>query len=170
MILKLEEVTPGKTLTRDLDYSRETIQAMMGDIDLEGIRAHLQFRTDPLGHTVHYRIHAQAKPACIRCGQPVDLDVSANDWLSLRTQHPNEDHVVLDASEMNVRFLEQPVLDLREFILETIELALPDYPRHEDGHPGCASDEDAGSEDKASPFEALSKYLEPKDGQSTVND
>jgi uncharacterized metal-binding protein YceD (DUF177 family) len=160
MPLRLEEITPGKTLEREVTINREIIEMVTGEVTFKDIHANLAIRSDPLGYVVHCRATGEVEMACIRCGAPMEQEIATDDWISLRTQQPDQTHIVLDKAEMNIRFLDEQVLDLDRFVLETVELELPDYPRHEDGDQTCQSTLDnAPQEEKISPFDVLSKYL-----------
>ncbi|MDJ0835820.1 MAG: YceD family protein [Acidobacteriota bacterium] len=165
MRIRLEEIQPNKTVTRELDLERETINGVSGEVVLEDVHATLRLRTDPLGFVVHYDVTGRAVTDCIRCGEPLVLDVAQSDWISLRVSQPDEQHIVLNQTEMNVRFITEPELDLVQFVKEAIELAVPDYPRHEENHSECqaafsAEPEEVTDTESASPFQALAKYLE----------
>jgi uncharacterized metal-binding protein YceD (DUF177 family) len=160
MLLRLETIDPGKPLIRELELSRETIKTVTGDVEVRDVRAVLRFQTDPSGYITHYEIKALVEMSCIRCSGLISEEITTSDWVSLRTRQPRESHIVLASTEMNIRFLEQPELDLNRFVLETIELEISDYPRHEEGHPSCL--EPMGSKDpdpEKSPFDSLSEFL-----------
>ena len=163
MLINLDEIQPHKPLHREFDLDRDELTTLGGKVVMEGIRASFQFRIDPLGYLVHYKVRASAHAPCVRCSQSLACPVDVADWVSLRTVHPEQSHVVLDDSEMNVRFIQGPKFDMRSFVKEIIELELPVYPRHDDNEPECQklfAQEKGLSQQDGSPFNALSKYLE----------
>ena len=158
MLFRLDELQPGKTIAKTFESARAELETALGKLVITGITAHLKFRLDPLGYVVHYEAQAKVEAPCVRCGQPVTTQVKATDWVSLRTRQPEEGHLILDKSEMNVRFIADSEFDVEEFILETIELATPDFPRHEALNPACQVDEEPNvAED--SPFSSLARLL-----------
>lgn len=160
MLLNLHEVQPDKPLRRELEIPATTLNVVDGEARVSSVQASYRFQVDPLGFAVHYDIRAEARMTCIRCGEPVSQNVSIRDWISLRTRQPAETHVVLNDSEMNVRFTPEERLDLTDFTLELVELALPTYPRHADDHDHCHPQEAEMADTQDSPFSVLSKYLD----------
>ena len=161
MLFRLDQIHPGKTVRKDLELNDESLKTLAGTVTVSSVAAQLKFRTDPQGYVMHYDVTANAEPACIRCGEMAPTKIEASDWISLRTQQPEDATVVLNDSEMNVRFIYEPALDLREFVLELIELELPSYPRHQEEDPNCQDVETSHEdEDNSSPFQVLSKFLD----------
>jgi len=161
MHFHLDELQTGKEVQHELNLEREEIQTRSGVIIVQNLKAQLRFRMDPLGYVVKYTVRADAQCDCTRCGQSLQLEVDTEDWLALRVQQPEENLILLDNSEMNVRFIADKNVDLQSLVLEAVDLALPSFPRHEDDSSECLSEEAAtGSEEpKSSPFDVLSKYL-----------
>ncbi len=160
MLLRLDEIQPGKRVTKEVNLERETIETFAGEVVLDGIHARLCFRDDPLGYVVQYDVEAKAKMTCVRTGEPVCLDVTASDRISLRTEQPESAHVILAGSEMDVRFITDPNFDMRAFVLETIELELPAYPRIPEDQAADPPLPETQARDKESPFNVLSKLLD----------
>lgn len=160
MLLNLHEVQPDKPLRRELELPELALDAISGTVSVHDCHATFRFRVDPLGFAVHYDIRATARMDCIRCSEPVDSKIAVSDWVSLRTQQPPGTHLVLNDSEMNVRFIPDARLDLTAFTEEIVELELPTYPRHAEGSENCQPPEDTPADEQASPFSVLSKYLD----------
>lgn len=160
MLFRLELVQPGKTSERELDFEKVQIQQMTGEAVAEDIHAEFQFRIDPMGFVVHYKVRAEVEVACVRCAGSLTQSIDTANWISLRTQHPQDGHVVLEQSEMDIRFIEDDVVNLEELTIECIEMELADYPRHKEGDPQCVSSEELESAEKSSPFDVLSKFLD----------
>jgi len=161
MRLNLAEIRPGKTSKRHVSIEGARLETAGGAAEVRDIDADLRFGLDPLGYTVHYRVSARAEASCVATGKPVTFDIAVDDWLSLRTRHPEGSHVVLDDAEMNVRFITSDTLDLEAFVLEIVELEIPAYPRHPDADRMAAETQAAGDEeaDMDSPFSALARML-----------
>ena len=165
MRFRLDEIQPGKLVRKELKLDQASITTSNGVAHLENIEAELSFRLDPLGYVIHYKITGRVGIECVRCGNPLELALDLSDWISLRTRQPEHAHIVLDDSEMNIRFSNRPDFDLERFVTEVIELELPPYPKHESRDPACGvdlQDQEAKSEKESSPFEALSRLLESK--------
>jgi len=161
MLFRLEEIHPGKTVTREISLEEASIQMLTGQAVFTNIHAEFKCQCDPMGYVVHYHAKAHAAATCVRCGEQVDKEINTSDWISLRTKQPEESHIVLDDSEMNVRFIPDQTLDLKAFALEAIELELADYPRHDEGDPACKTAAELDMvEEKSSPFNVLSKFLD----------
>ena len=165
MLVRLEEIQPNTTLSREVNLDQVTIDGVSGPVVVEDVHAKLRMRTDPIGFAVHYDVTCRVSTDCIRCGESLCMDVSRSDWMSLRVSQPDEQHIVLSHAEMNVRFITEPKLDLVQFVMEAIELAVPDYPRHKEDHIECQAafspaPDEATEEEAASPFQALGKFLE----------
>lgn len=161
MRYNLNGLQSGKLVTKEIGLAREELGIANGRVVLENIDGKFRFQIDPSGFVVHYHIRGRVVAECVRCGKALDLDIDTSDWISLRTAQPNQSHIVLDDSEMNVRFITDSKIDLKVFTREVIELELPSYPRHEENHPSCRNMADPVSRPSpnSSPFETLSKYL-----------
>ncbi len=162
MLFQLDELKKGKQeIVREIDLPQEELQIQSGTATIHNLAAKLCFRLDPLGYAMHYEVRAQVTCDCIRCGAPLELAVNQDDWVSLRVQQPEEAHILLDDSQMNVRFITDNTVDLKSLVLEVVDLALPSFPRHADGVPNCAGTlaADGLAEPKSSPFDVLSKFL-----------
>ena len=165
MLFNLNDIETGKTVEKECHFPTSAIEAVAGPVQLRAVRATLRFRRDPLGFVVHYRIHANAGLACVRCGGTFWQDVTSEDWVSLRQQHPQGDHVILADAEMNVRFITSLSFDIARFVEENLELDLPAYPRHREDDPACLASGprvDPHRRATSSPFAVLSKYLDTK--------
>jgi uncharacterized metal-binding protein YceD (DUF177 family) len=159
--MRLDEIQPNKTISRTLVLERLEIED--GAIVLRDLTAELHFRRDPLGYVLRYDVRGQADMKCIRCNGPLTEELCVQDWVSLRLQQPEEHHIVLNDSEMNVRFIADHSFDMTRFVTEAVELALPDYPRHEEDDSACSTgfpEDPVLEEAKASPFQELSRYLD----------
>ncbi len=159
--MKLDELQPNKTISRTLVLDRLEIEA--GATVLQDVNAELRFRRDPTGYALRYDVHGQAQVKCIRCNGPLLEEIKVQDRVSLRLQQPEEHHLVLDDSEMNVRFIMDHSFDMTRFVTEVVELELPDYPRHAEGDSECRTEFPVDlerDEAKASPFQVLSRYLD----------
>lgn len=159
--MRLDELQPNKAISRTLVLDQFEIED--GAIVLEDVNAELRFQSDPLGYVLRYDVRGQAKTKCIRCNGPLVEEINIQDWVSLRLKQPEEHHIVLNDSEMNVRFIADHSFDMTRFVTEAVELELPDYPRHQDGDSECCTEypvDQEREEEKASPFQALSRYLD----------
>lgn len=161
MRFRLDELQKGKEVVRDIDLEREEIQIASGTADVHNLKAQLKFRIDPMGYVVKYSVCAEVICACVRCAENLQLEVDKTDWISLRVQQPEEGHILLDNSELNVRFITDTTLDLTRLALEIVELELPTFPRHPEDTPSCLTGlEGMGDEEeRSSPFDGLSKLL-----------
>ena len=159
MFIRLEDIQNGKTEHREVQIDRETIELVNDRAVITDGLGKLAFRRDPMGFVVKWEVTAKVTTPCIRCGVEFTQTVAGSDWTSLRTLQPEDGHVVLAGSEMNVRFLEDTNFDMNAFVLELVELECPTYPRHEEGDPECKALEAMQEEEKDSPFNVLSKFL-----------
>lgn len=162
MLFKLDVIQSTQATAKPVALQNQTLENVSGGALVRECTGELRLRRDSLGFTVHYDLKGSVVVSCNRCGEEMTLDVDEGHWVSLRIRQPDENHLVLNQGDMNVRFLATPELDLDQFVLETLEILLPDYPRHEDGNSACiaAYEAEGTQEDKASPFDVLSKYLE----------
>ncbi len=160
MLFRLEEVQPGKTVTREIALEEASIEMLSGKAVFTNIQGEFKCQCDPMGYVIHYRATAHVTTPCIRCGETLEKDIVASDWVSLRTSQPEDSHIVLGDAEMNVRFIPNQTLDMNAFALEVVELELADYPRHEEGDPACKAIAPEVVEEKSSPFNVLSKFLD----------
>jgi len=161
MHFHLDELQKGKEVLREFDLQREEIQTTSGTTVVQNLAAQLRFRQDPLGYVVKYMVRADVHCECIRCAGLLHLTVDKSDWMSLRVQQPEEGHILLDNSELNVRFITDKKVDLTSLALELVDLELPTFPRHPDHAPECIGEAvtEGHEEPKSSPFDVLSKYL-----------
>lgn len=161
MHFHLDELQKGKEVLRELDLQREEIQTSSGTAIVQNLTAQLRFRIDPLGYVVKYCVRADVHTECIRCAGLLQLEVNKTDWISLRVQQPEDGHILLDNSEMNVRFITDKKINLDSMALEVVDLALPSFPRHAENDAACTAEpvSQGQEEPKSSPFDVLSKYL-----------
>lgn len=162
MLFQLDELKKGKQeIVRELDLPQEELQIQSGTATIHNLAAKLRLRLDPLGYAMHYEVRAQVTCECIRCGAALELAVNCDDWVSLRVQQPEDAHILLDDSQMNVRFITDTTVDLKSLVLEVVDLALPSFPRHADDVAACSGNlaADGLAEPKSSPFDVLSKLL-----------
>lgn len=162
IVINLAILQSDKPLNRDCEWSRMEWETSAGLAVFHDVKCSFRIRTDPMGYVVKYEVEAKADIPCIRCGQPLHLAVKQTDWVSLRTRHPEDAHVILGDDELNIRFIEKPSFDEEQFVGEVIELELPTYPRHEEEHSSCKMSNQEHQEelDASSPFSVLSKYLD----------
>jgi len=160
MLVNLSEIEKNQTLTRHLEVEAMEVEAVSGVVKAKDLKAEFKFRIDPQGYLMSYQLTGKACVPCTRCGQEVIQELNYSDLLALRKKRPEEHHLVLNHSEMNVYFWDQPTIDLMRVLEEIIELELPAYPRHKSGDPKCqVAEQEDPSEEKQSPFGALAKYL-----------
>lgn len=165
MHFRLDELQKGKEVTREIDLEREEIRVSSGMAVVQNLLAQLKFRIDPLGYVVKYHVRATVHCDCIRCAGDLQLEMDITDWISLRVRQPEEGHLLLDNSELNVRFITDIQFDMKHFALEVVELEIPSFPRHDENAPECLAvnleDETTLEEEKkASPFNVLSDLID----------
>jgi uncharacterized protein len=70
---------------------------------------------------------AEGKLGCVRCLEPVSWRVSSTYAveIALAESAPLEEELALDEGDLDVHFLEEPVLDLEHLAIEQIVLELP---------------------------------------------
>jgi uncharacterized metal-binding protein YceD (DUF177 family) len=149
-----------------VSLDRNEIETANGPVALEKVTAELRFRTDPLGYVVKYEIRAEALTDCVRCAEPLRMPLRLVDEVSLRVKQPQDNHIVLNNSEMNVRFITDTRFDMNTFIEEAIELELPPYPRHAEGDAHCNESGADEGQQEGSPFSVLSKLLDQPNKES----
>ena len=167
MKVDTSDITKDKPFHHQGGFSQLQIATAASTHEAKNVSYDVRILPDPAGFAMKYRFQAQVSMECVRCGGPMTQDVSGEDWLALRTQHPDASHVVLSDSNMNVRFLPEPVFELDAFVIEMIDLALPEYPRHNpEADADCVvwgnkEEPQGGSEAGNSPFAGLSDLLKP---------
>ena len=166
MLFRLDEVKLGKVVHKDVNLDRNEIATAIGPVILEKVTAELRFRTDPLGYVVKYEIRAEALTDCVRCADPLRMPMRLVDEVSLRVKQPEDNHIVLNNSEMNVRFITDTLFDMNTFIEDAIELELPPYPRHAEGDARCMKSGAEKGQQKGSPFSVLSELLDQPNTES----
>ena len=163
MLCELAELKPNETITEKFQWTAEEVGSDLGSITLDLVTGGLKISRNGTGFEVHYDLQATAAMECVRCSQPVPFHLNKSDWVSLRVEQPHQSHLVLNESEMNVRFIQDLSFDISAFVKEVIELELPAYPKHKTDDADCRLGKDPDletSEETASPFQALSKLLE----------
>lgn len=161
MLFRLDELKSGNEVVKTVDFTNEKIDTSIGETTIVEAHCELTFRTDPIGYVVKHNTKARVETACVRCGDDLLTDVVKTDWISLRIQQPEENHILLNNAEMNVRFITELDFDYEQFARELIELEIPSYPRHEETDSNCLSvlEETNEANGESSPFDALSKFL-----------
>ena len=73
------------------------------------------------------RTRADGQLRCGRCLEPVDwrTDTSFNLEVALAESAPLDPEIALDEADLDVIYLEKPILELEELAVEQIELELP---------------------------------------------
>lgn len=160
MLFRLDSVPTGKIVHKEIELEKAELDTNSGPVALKKFHAALSFQTDPLGYVVKYKIRADARAGCVRCGTPMEFQIETSDWISLRVRQPEDSHIVLDNSEMNVRFITDTELDMSTFTKEIIELELPPYPKHNEGEADCKLQAAEETESASSPFGVLGKLLD----------
>lgn len=160
MLIHLSEIESGKPKTKTIVLENEIIETTVGNVAVGHAEAVFVIQVDPLGWAVHYKVTADTTMNCVRCGGELAGKIKVDDWFSLRKQQPKEAHVVLEDSELSIRFISEPEIDGAELTKEIIELELPSYPRHDESDPTCRGAEEPETEPVKSPFQALSKFLD----------
>jgi len=136
MKLDLNDIDPNRSLTHKVELASKQLPFQDGVADVSSLRLEISVRPDPNGYLLGYQLQANARVTCIRCGRDLEWEIDGQDWIGLRLQQPTAHHAVLDDSDLNIKFLSEPQLDLQELINELIELELPSFPRHQ-GDPQC---------------------------------
>lgn len=161
MLVNLAEIESKKPIHRDFEADVLEVQTVTEKVKVENVRGSFRIQVDPLGFLVKFQLEGQAHLTCIRSGEAFVQPINIEDWISLRTQAPQDQHLILGNSELNVRFIEDLTFDVDRFVAEVFELELPAYPRREDD----AEDEDISVTETSepsttSPFNVLSKFLD----------
>jgi uncharacterized protein len=93
------------------------------------MQIHLKGSVRPLGE--HYfvdgRLTADGRISCGRCLEPVDwrTDSEFNMEIALVETAPLDPEIALDEADLDLVYLEKPILELEELAIEQIELELP---------------------------------------------
>lgn len=160
MLVNLSEIEKNQILSRQLDVAHMEVETESGIVQAHKLNVEFKFRQDPDGYLMSYECSGETNQPCIRCGKETIHQIAATDLLALRKRVPEDHHLVLDDSEMNVYFWEKPKVDLMEMLKEIIELEMPAYPRHPEGDPACELSVQADTNDsEQSPFGSLARFL-----------
>lgn len=161
MLVNLAEIESKKPIHRDFEADVLEVQTVTEKVKVEEVRGTFRIQVDPLGFLVKFQLNGQAHLTCIRSGEPFVQSINIEDWISLRTQAPNDHNLILGNSELNVRFIEELKFDVDRFVAEVFELELPAYPRRDDDSEAQEISVTETSETStASPFSVLSKFLD----------
>lgn len=161
MLVHLENIDKNQILERHMDVAKLEVETVSGIIVVKNLTAEFKFRVDPQGFLMSYDISSVCEIPCTRCGQELEMPFKCSDLAALRKNQPEDQHLVLDRSEMNVFFLKDQAIDLMRVLEELIELELPAYPRHEAGEPQCViPNQEEEEAEKQSPFGSLAKFLD----------
>lgn len=82
-------------------------------------------------------VHASLETQCVRCLEPLDVQVSSEFTLHLEPRPPHDpearrrDEIELTADELDVDYYDDEQIDLPHWVREQILLDAPAYPRHE---------------------------------------
>lgn len=94
-----------------------------------GMNVHLEGRVRPVGEhfLVDGRLTASGRVNCGRCLEPVDwrADTSFNLEVALAEAAPLDPEIALDEADLDLVYLEKPILELEELAIEQVELELP---------------------------------------------
>ncbi|PIE91007.1 MAG: hypothetical protein CR997_02480 [Acidobacteria bacterium] len=128
----------------------------------------VSIQQDPMGFFLKYQLEAQVQTVCSVCGEELILPVASNGGLALRFEQPAGQHIVLNADELDVRFLKEKTCDLQQLFDEQVELEITQFPRHGNDCRGTTQLEeqhvDSQKENKGnSPFAVLSSLIENQD-------
>lgn len=94
-----------------------------------GMNVHLEGKVRPVGEhfLVDGRLTASGQVNCGRCLEPVDWRADTSFYLevALAEAAPLDPEIALDEADLDLVYLEKPVLELEELAIEQIELELP---------------------------------------------
>ena len=94
-----------------------------------GMEIHLEGNVRPVGehYLVDGRLKARGRINCGRCLEPVDwrADSDFNVEVALAEAAPLDPEIALDEADLDVMYLEKPLLELEDLAIEQVELELP---------------------------------------------
>ncbi len=94
-----------------------------------GMNIHLEGSVRPVGDNflVDGRLKATGKINCGRCLEAVDWqsDSNFNLEVALAEAAPLNPEIALDEADLDIKYLEKPLLELEELAIEQVELELP---------------------------------------------
>jgi uncharacterized metal-binding protein YceD (DUF177 family) len=161
MLVNLAEIESKKPIHREFVADVIEVQTVTEQVKVEKVRGKFRIQVDPLGYLVKFQLSGQAHLTCIRSGEPFIHPIQLEDWISLRTQAPDDHNVILGDSELNVRFIEDLKFEVDRFVAEVLELELPAYPRRDsDDEEEETAETEASEPSSTSPFSVLSKFLD----------
>lgn len=160
---------------------REALRDAYGILDVGALTIALEFRPwRKTGYRVTGTLDARTTQSCVVTLEPVeqviheDIDMTYlpqadAERLARRTEEEGEIVVDVESRDPPEGF-SGPELDIGALAAEVLALAIDDYPRKPgvtfEGGDGAAPDEDAGEDEKRSPFAALADHaLARKDGE-----
>jgi len=170
LLVKLTEIEKGIYQTYRLGIDPHDIGDPSFSTKIESGNLIASIREVPEGYHLKYEMHAQIKAPCSTCGEDLEFEVDANGSLTLCLEQPNAHHIVLNADDLDVRFLKDETCDLLQLFDEQVELEMPLFPRHNDKE--CKgvleyleqqnNRDEEESDHSGSPFAVLSSFIEKK--------
>ena len=165
MKIHLTDIDAKTPFKRKLTYTARQLHSENRDVKLRDVAFDLEVRVDPLGYVARYEFKATAEAECVRCGDIVAYPLQGQDWIALRLQPPSEHHLVLNADDMNTKFLAEETFDLDNFVDEVVDLEIPDFPRHEQE---CVAFESHTAPPTNRPFAGLADLIKPDKNQGDL--
>ncbi len=166
MKIQLTDIDAKSPFHRKLTFASHELNSSDREVQLSEVVFDLEIQVDPVGYVARYAFQAIASTSCVRCGELVQLPIQERDWIALRFEQPSEHQVVLQESDMNTKFLNQPELDVDHFVDEVMDLEVPEFPRHADGECEGFGNRVLSDTPKNRPFADLAHLLnEPEEKQ-----
>ena len=139
----------GRALAGSVPFSRmQRLTDIVSNHDA-ACEAELRFDVDAQGtRTVQGRVRAQLTLVCQRCLQPMSVRVDAPVSLGIVASEREAEQL---AEVYDPLLVSEDPLSLAELLEDEILLALPVFPRHEEGE--CAAAAGAAQEDEVIPVE-----------------
>jgi len=172
LLVQLKDIEKGKPARYVLDVSTHLCGDPAFPIEVATGQLKTTIEDHRDGYLLSYQIEAKVQAPCSSCGELLDFVVSSQGRLGLSLVQPEEGHVVLKPSDLDVRFLEEPQLDLQHFFDEQVELEIPQFPRHGDEdacqrHYSEILETEKKTDEESSPFSVLSSLLESENGSKS---
>lgn len=144
----LERIRPRRDTVR-LEagpQARAEVAERFDLVAIDRLEAELELWRTARGAEVEGRIVAEAVQRCVVSGEPVPVRLEEPLHLHFRSIEGEGDELELEPEDLDVMPIEAGSIDLGEAIVQTMVLALPEYPRLEDARvPGLLSEAEAES-------------------------
>lgn len=166
MIVQLDQIDRDHPLTGTLTAVGRKVPMECQEVTLSAMSLEYAIETADSGFLLRYSVAGEAAAVCESCGGELRIPMQESRKVLLRTKPPTGGHQVLECNDLDTIFLDGPNLDLESLLLEAVELALPSFPRHQDGSqcslpPEFLDDGRHEASQAGSPFQSLSSLLHP---------